>query len=93
MVFDSLTRHQGKNLSAASFDKLSIDRTSDSRPTSLSAKAGEMDFRVIGRFPTLKEMEQYLIDEALQSAKGNQGAAAAMLGLTRQALNKRLCRK
>jgi len=93
MVFDSLTRHQGKNLTAASFEKLSIDRTSDSRPTSLSAKAGEMDFRVTGRFPTLKEMEQYLIDEALQSAKGNQGAAAAMLGLTRQALNKRLCRK
>jgi len=93
MVFDSLTRHQGKNLSAAAFDKLTADRTPDSLPPSISTNAGEMDFRVSGRFPTLKEMEQYLIDEALRSTKGNQGAAAAMLGLTRQALNKRLCRK
>jgi DNA-binding NtrC family response regulator len=94
MIFDALTRHQGGTLSAASFDKLSVDNSaSGSHPPSLSVNAGEADFSVTGRFPTLKEMEQYLIDEALQSAKGNQGAAAAMLGLTRQALNKRLCRR
>ena len=93
MIFDAMTRHKGGTLSAASFEKLSVDRTSDSLPSSLSANAGEMNFSVTGRFPTLKEMEQYLVSEALHSINGKQGAAATMLGLTRQALNKRLCRK
>lgn len=91
MIFDAVTRHRGGTLSPAMFDKLSVDRTA--LPSSLSVNSVEMGFSITGRFPTLKEMEQYLIDEALQSAKGNQGAAAAMLGLTRQALNKRLCRR
>ena len=43
--------------------------------------------------PTLKEAEQALITEAMQRADGNQGIAAGMLGLTRQALNKRLTRQ
>ena len=46
-----------------------------------------------GRLPTLKEMEECLIAEALQLSGGNQGAAASLLGLSRQALNKRLTRK
>lgn len=91
MIFDALTRHRGGNISAALFDKLSVDRTPESLDSSLTA--GETDFRVTGRFPALKEMEQYLVEEALRSSGGNQGAAAAMLGLTRQALNKRLCRR
>jgi len=93
MILDALTRHQGGTLSAANFDKLSVVRGVSPTPPAQSSYSGEMDFSVTGRFPTLKEMEQYLIAEALQSAGGNQGAAAAMLGLTRQALNKRLCRK
>ena len=42
------------------------------------------------RLPTLKETEHYLIEEALRRADGNQGIAAGLLGITRQALNKRL---
>ena len=38
-------------------------------------------------------MEDYLIAEALKRAGGNQGTAAVFLGVTRQALNKRLSRK
>jgi DNA-binding NtrC family response regulator len=40
--------------------------------------------------PTLKQTELLLVDEALRRASGNQSIAAAMLGITRQALNKRL---
>jgi len=43
-------------------------------------------------FPTLKYAESFLIDRALELAKNNQGTAAAMLGITRQALNNRLRR-
>jgi DNA-binding protein Fis len=40
--------------------------------------------------PTLKELEQMLVDEAMRRAGGNQSIAALSLGITRQALNKRL---
>jgi DNA-binding NtrC family response regulator len=42
------------------------------------------------RLPTLKQVEQFLISEAMKRASGNQSIAAQMLGVTRQALNKRL---
>ena len=41
----------------------------------------------------VKEMEECLIAEALNLAGGNQGAAASLLGISRQALNKRLTRR
>lgn len=44
------------------------------------------------RFPTLKEAENLLISEALRLAGNNQRLAATYLGITRQALNKRLSR-
>ncbi|MDD2540653.1 MAG: sigma-54 dependent transcriptional regulator [Desulfuromonadaceae bacterium] len=44
------------------------------------------------KFPTLKEAENLLILEALHLADNNQRLAAAYLGITRQALNKRLSR-
>lgn len=45
-----------------------------------------------GRMPTLSEAEDYLIREALRVSGGNQRSAAVMLGISRQALNKRLLR-
>ncbi len=44
------------------------------------------------KFPTLKDAENLLISEALRLADNNQRLAAAHLGITRQALNKRLAR-
>ena len=44
------------------------------------------------KFPTLKDAEDLLIAEALRLADNNQRLAAAYLGITRQALNKRLSR-
>jgi len=43
-----------------------------------------------GHFHTLSEAETFLIDTALDRAKGNQGIAATMLGLKRQTFNMRL---
>jgi DNA-binding NtrC family response regulator len=40
--------------------------------------------------PTFKQMEEQLIAEAMKRANGNQAAAALSLGITRQALNRRL---
>lgn len=43
-------------------------------------------------FQTLKFAETVMIDKALELAKNNQGTAAGLLGITRQALNNRLRR-
>jgi DNA-binding protein Fis len=42
------------------------------------------------QLPTLKQTERLLISEAMKRASGNQAIAAQLLGITRQALNKRL---
>lgn len=48
---------------------------------------------IFGKFPTLKEVDDYMIADAMKRAHGNQGTAAALLGITRQALNQRLKKK
>jgi len=65
-------------------NKHKIKLTSDSRQIS------ENRFEYSGTFPTLKEMENLLIKKSLDISGGNQSKAAQMLGITRQALNKRL---
>lgn len=48
--------------------------------------------RTDGVFPTLREVQEYWIAKALSQTAGNQSAAAKLLGVTRQGLNKRLRR-
>lgn len=43
-----------------------------------------------GHFPTLAELTEYAVNSALESADYNQSRAAGMLGISKQALNKRL---
>ncbi|WP_022849942.1 sigma-54-dependent transcriptional regulator [Limisalsivibrio acetivorans] len=43
-----------------------------------------------GKFPTLSEMTEHIIDEAMKVSNNNQKEAARLLGISRQALNKRL---
>ena len=45
-----------------------------------------------GHFPHLKEGISFLVEEAIKRTNGNQSSAAALLGITPSALNKRLHR-
>jgi two-component system, NtrC family, response regulator HydG len=91
MVFDAVARHSSGVLSMESF-KEAVRRNDVSGPV-LPPVAGPESFApVFNGFPTLKEAEEYLIGEALKRSLSNQGIAASLLGLTRQALNKRLSR-
>lgn len=45
---------------------------------------------LFGRFPTLDELADFAIDTALSVAENNQSQAARLLGISRQALNKRI---
>ncbi len=89
MVFDAVARHKsGPVLSAKSFRKTVKQQIGNKTALKGSAtRAGNDD-----RFVTLKEAERLHIEEALRRAGGNQGTAAALLGISRPALNRRLSR-
>jgi len=88
LLFDAVARHQGVTLSLASFEE-AIFGTEEPEPV----EAGALTAGLAERLPTLKESEDHLIAEALRRADGNQGVAPGLLGLSRQALNKRLSRR
>ena len=95
MVFDAVARHQGVTLSLASFSHAISGEPRSPMTTAAADEADAAPFASLfpDRLPTLREAEDHLIAEALDRAEGNQGVAAGMLGLSRQALNKRLSRR
>jgi two-component system nitrogen regulation response regulator GlnG len=89
MVFDAVARQRGATLSLQSFRRaMGLDTNTEMIST---AKADHL-FNTEDQLPTLKEAEEALVQAALKKADGNQGIAANLLGITRQALNKRLVR-
>jgi DNA-binding NtrC family response regulator len=94
MVFDAMARHDKGVLSLASFREVIGTPRSASESSPLPFLGGlRGEAATAGPMPTLKEAEDALITHALRIANGNQGIASAHLGITRQALNKRLSRK
>ncbi len=94
MVFDAVARHKTGILSMESFkNRIEQDHRVPGKPVDAESHGFSLVSWPAERFPTLRETEDYLIAEALRISRNNQGVAASMLGLTRQALNKRLIRK
>jgi len=90
MVFDAVARHTSGILSMESFRKATGNEQSllqSSSPTAAEEKSLSAFF---GHFPNISEVEDYMINEAMKLAKGNQGMAASLLGMSRQTLNNRL---
>jgi DNA-binding NtrC family response regulator len=93
LVFDAVARHQGTTLSLQSFKEAIADK-----PLLMATEPAEEPSPAFAtwfpeRLPMLKETEEALISEALRRGDGNQGVAAGLLGMSRQALNKRLRRR
>jgi two-component system nitrogen regulation response regulator GlnG len=95
LVFDAVARHQGVTLSLASFKEAIVGKSELTVAAEESDGVGDTaPFAAFSdALPTLREAEDRLIAEALRRADGNQGVAAGLLGLSRQALNKRLGRR
>ncbi|MGA9119846.1 MAG: sigma-54 dependent transcriptional regulator [Bacteroidota bacterium] len=97
LIFDALSMHSSGILSLESMrKKIAADRPEQISPgvgsgTGQSSTDEIVDFH--GRFPTLKEVEEATIKEALKRAESNQTIAAELLGISRRALNNRLRRK
>jgi DNA-binding NtrC family response regulator len=88
MVFNAVSRQREKMLSLKSFRE-----AMGAVGEELRAETGEQAMVFPERLPTLKAVTEGLIEEALGRSKGNQAIAAGLLGITPQALSKRLKRR
>jgi DNA-binding NtrC family response regulator len=94
MIFDAVALHRsGPYLSKESCkDAMEKNRRFGDGLQEEKGRAIVTSLHTMGRFPTLKEAERLLVDEALRQARGNQGIAALLLGISRPALNRRIMR-
>lgn len=93
MVFDAVAQSNGPTLQIDQFQKIARTRRNPHAADGGAEEAISDLSKAIGRFPTLREVQEALTAKALQLADGNQGIAARYLGITRQGLNKMLNRK
>jgi DNA-binding NtrC family response regulator len=93
MLFDAVARHRGGLLSLQSFKAAMAAGPPAENESEPEASGLAVATLFPDRLPTLREAQAALIAEALRRADGNQGLAAGLLGVSRQALNKRLMRR
>jgi DNA-binding NtrC family response regulator len=90
MIFDAVTRQDSKILSLDTFESYigqqKGDKTISFEPTAEKTAI----FTSCEELPSIKQSTQLLVDEAMKRANGNQSVAAKMLGISQQALSKRL---
>jgi transcriptional regulator with PAS, ATPase and Fis domain len=90
MVLDAVSRHRTGSLGLESF-RAHIREQRGSLPEPEAPESREGAWVTFSDpLPTLAQAAELLVREALRRANGHQAAAAAMLGVTRQALNKRI---
>ncbi len=93
MVFDAVACHRKGMLSIQSFLEVMNSTGGIVAPVvPKTENSQEIINQITGRPFTLREAEEYLIKQALKLSEGNQSIAASFLGLSRQALNKKLTR-
>lgn len=88
LIFDAVANHKTKMLNLGVFKKY-IDENSIKSDTSEAAEIGKVkkfEVKTWETLPTIKEITNILIDEALNRTNGNQSIAARLLGITRQTL-------
>lgn len=95
MIFDAVSQHKSGVLSMETF-KPHISAPAQPGeaekipPAAITGSGGSVVFGE--QLPSMKEVENLLIEEALTRADGNQTIAARLIGMTRKALNNRLIR-
>jgi DNA-binding NtrC family response regulator len=93
MVMEAVSKHTGRMLSLDSF-KQHIDRERDPEldQGGPSSQRENTIFADMDALPTLKQAGELLVREAVRRANGNLSAASRVLGISRQALSKRIKR-
>ncbi len=89
MAYDAVSRCQGKTLGCEDM-KIESEAVQKEEEPGDAKQASGGAFRFPETLPSIKEMSRLLVEEALRRGGGNQSAAARLLGVTQQALNKRM---
>lgn len=100
MVFDAVSNHKSRVLSMATF-KVHISKhtpadtaLSDSKGNNRTAQSESASpLSLFTTLPSLTEMRELLISEALRRAEGNYTVASQMIGISRSGLSKAISRK
>ncbi|MCP4694123.1 MAG: sigma-54-dependent Fis family transcriptional regulator [Desulfobacterales bacterium] len=88
MIFDALSKHKSGILSLNAFkSRIALQRNGQFAPIDPD-HVSPLDFSQ--NFPTLKTAARLLIAEAMERSGGNQSIAAGLLGISQQALSRRL---
>ena len=94
LIFDAVSRHKGGILSLEVFKahiQAHQSREQQAVETDIRLSAeGSRRIHFSEQLPTIKKAVQLLVAEAMDRADGNQSIAAGMLGISQQALSKRL---
>jgi transcriptional regulator with PAS, ATPase and Fis domain len=90
LVFNALAQHRGGSVLALDSFQQVIQRDRASADQSPPPADTGPALAIPGRFPTLREADVFLVEEAMRRANHNQGIAAMLLGISRQSLNRRL---
>ena len=90
MVYDAVTRHSSGVLSMAVFRENMARRDSpaNGKQSADEGTVNEIIFPAV--LPTIQQTTHLLVEEAMRRTGGNQTQAARMLGISQQALSKRL---
>lgn len=86
-IFDALSRTTGDSLALGPFEDMTGPSENRGMEDSLQA---QLSFSTV--LPTIKRATDLLVAEALSRSNGNQSLAAGFLGISHQALNKRIQR-
>ncbi len=91
LVYDAMSQHQAKILSMDVFR-----RALGTTAAALLPKQNQSNFVAFNAdnsLPTLQEVTDLLVEEAMTRAQGNQSLASRLLGISQPALSKRLKKK
>ncbi len=94
MVYDAVARHQSGIMPMERF-KDAVGNNASALQTDLAAAVNSKAAIScnFSRFPTIKEVEAYFMEEALKRSNGNMSMAASMLGISRQAVSKKVSKR
>lgn len=91
LIFDAVSRHRSGALSVDSFEAhISRNRSSQPEMPTPTGNHSDGQLHFSQTLPTIKEATRLLIQEAMRRSGGNQSKAARLLGVSQQALSKRL---
>jgi DNA-binding NtrC family response regulator len=91
VVFDAVSKHVSGKLSMEVFKSYTVKQQPALKAESKGLPSDDSpQVSFTEKLPTLKQAEELLIAEAMKRSAGNQAIAAMHLGISRQALNRRL---